>query len=60
MSAPDDWLSLWKVLGARGDPNAIYSNLLAHYSEPHRAYHNLHHISHCLREWHLDRCVLAG
>jgi predicted metal-dependent HD superfamily phosphohydrolase len=42
------WLMLWQRLSAQGDAGAIYNDLVARYSEPHRAYHTLKHISHCL------------
>lgn len=44
------WLSLWQRLHATGAPLAIDSQLIKHYTEPHRAYHNLKHIDHCLKE----------
>lgn len=45
------WMALWKRLGAQGDANAVYDVLVARYSEPHRAYHTLEHIGHCLDEF---------
>jgi len=45
------WLALWKRLGARGDARAVYNDLVTRYSEPHRAYHTLEHIGHCLNEF---------
>jgi predicted metal-dependent HD superfamily phosphohydrolase len=45
------WLSLWERLDAKGDPLAIYNDLKTRYSEPHRCYHNLKHIEHCLKEF---------
>lgn len=44
------WTALWKRLGAQGDASAVYNDLVARYSEPHRAYHTLRHIGHCLDE----------
>lgn len=46
------WTSLWKELGAKGDPIAVFESLLEEYSKG-RAYHNLTHIEFCLNE--LDR-----
>lgn len=43
------WLTLAQSLGWQGDEAAVWSKLLAHYTEPVRAYHNLEHISACLR-----------
>lgn len=45
------WLVLWQRLGAQGDSHAVYNDLVARYSEPHRAYHTLEHIGHCLDEF---------
>jgi predicted metal-dependent HD superfamily phosphohydrolase len=44
------WLTLWQQIGATGDANEVYINLVRQYSEPHRAYHTLSHIEHCLAE----------
>lgn len=44
------WQALWKRLGAQGDASMVYNDLVARYSEPHRAYHTLQHIGHCLDE----------
>jgi predicted metal-dependent HD superfamily phosphohydrolase len=46
----DNWCTFWKGLGATNDPAPIYSVLVAHYTETHRAYHNLNHIDACLGE----------
>lgn len=52
------WLALWQRLHAHGDPNAVYDDLVARYSEPHRAYHTLTHIQHCLNEfWQIRNLV---
>ncbi|MBI2591432.1 MAG: N-methyl-D-aspartate receptor NMDAR2C subunit [Candidatus Brennerbacteria bacterium] len=45
------WLALWKRLGAKGDACTIYNDLVARYSETHRAYHTLEHIRHCFDEF---------
>lgn len=44
------WVSLWQNLQAQGDPLEVFNLLLKHYHEPHRRYHNLAHIYHCLTE----------
>jgi len=46
-------LSRLGVQGAAEHPrfDAIWSELLAAWSEPHRAYHNLEHLQSCLAEW---------
>ena len=51
MALEQIWTALWQRLGAQGDANAVYNDLVARYSEPHRAYHTLEHIGHCLDEF---------
>lgn len=41
--------SLWQAC-AGGDADAVWQKLRQHYTEPHRHYHTLNHLSHCLRE----------
>lgn len=48
------WLTLWRKAGARGDPLPAFWKLSRRYREPHRRYHTLAHVRHCLRE--LDAC----
>ncbi|HSD12658.1 MAG TPA: N-methyl-D-aspartate receptor NMDAR2C subunit [Patescibacteria group bacterium] len=48
----DKWSSLW--LRAGGRENCWlrpYERLLLRYAEPHRRYHTLAHVQHCLREF---------
>ncbi len=51
------WVGFWSRLGARGNPRKTYDDLAMRYAEPHRVYHTLEHIAHCLdefdRSWHL-------
>ncbi|HEV3026725.1 MAG TPA: N-methyl-D-aspartate receptor NMDAR2C subunit [Planctomycetota bacterium] len=47
----DRWFRFWASAGARGDPAAPWEALAARYGEPHRAYHTLRHIEHCLEEF---------
>ncbi len=51
MAYEQRWLILWKRLGAEGDAHAVLTDLAARYSEPHRTYHTLDHIGHCLEEF---------
>lgn len=44
------WLSWWERVGAQGNARKVYDDLVARYSEPHRTYHTLEHIGHCLDE----------
>jgi len=49
----------WHRIGAQEDPEPVYARLVASYSEPHRAYHNLAHIKHCLEEFDSARHLAA-
>ncbi len=49
------WRALWDRLGAAGDPMPEYQDLCHRYAEPHRAYHTLDHIAHCLAEFEAAR-----
>ncbi len=44
------WDSLWKRIGAKGNANEAYTELLSLYGGTQRSYHNLVHIIHSLRE----------
>ncbi|MBI4980402.1 pantetheine-phosphate adenylyltransferase [Candidatus Woesearchaeota archaeon] len=44
------WEELWRIIGASGEAMEAYKQILHHYSEPHRAYHNIVHIAHSLQE----------
>src|SRR6185436_5536891 len=46
----DRWLKFWAAAGASGDPEPEWRALSARYAEPHRAYHTIDHIAHCLEE----------
>jgi len=50
-SAKCSWAELWRRLNARGDADAVFAELAAHYAESHRAYHNLAHIADCLEQF---------
>lgn len=47
----DQWLTLWRDLSPQGNPLTYYELLRKRYTEPHRYYHNLHHIDHDLTEY---------
>lgn len=51
------WTELWRRIGAQGDPDAVYARLQELYSEPHRAYHTMEHISYCLGEFDRARYI---
>lgn len=48
----DQWAALWERAGsARNRARYPYDRLVARYQEPHRHYHTLAHIQHCLQEF---------
>ena len=51
MTLADRWRAFWKAARAKGDLQKPWEALSAGYSEPHRAYHTLRHIEHCLEEF---------
>jgi predicted metal-dependent HD superfamily phosphohydrolase len=55
----DRWLKFWAAAGASGDPEPEWRRLSACYAEPHRAYHTIHHIAHCLDELDEVRALAA-
>jgi len=47
-----EWAGLWERIGAKGEyVGGVYTILYGRYSEPHRKFHNLQHIEHCLEEY---------
>jgi predicted metal-dependent HD superfamily phosphohydrolase len=42
------WIDAWRELGVDAPDEALLAELLARYSEPHRAYHTLQHLDECL------------
>jgi len=42
------WQRVWRGLGARTDGTKLYEELQSRYSEPHRKYHTLQHLSECI------------
>ncbi len=51
MDLSSRWLDFWKRIGAQGNADAAYKMLTDRYAEPHRFYHTLEHIAHCLDEF---------
>ncbi len=47
------WVSLWRRLGVYSYDKVVnaYIELVERYNKPHRKYHNLEHINHCLTEF---------
>ena len=51
------WARVWEALGVRDASRETYEELIRHYGEPHRAYHNLQHLKECL---HMRRYINAA
>lgn len=51
------WIGLWSRLGAQGGGSSIFTNLVAAYAEPARAYHTAEHIQDCLAQLDLSRDI---
>lgn len=48
----DQWVALWERAGSeRIRARYPYDRLVARYQEPHRHYHTLAHVQHCLQEF---------
>ena len=43
------WANVWAALGVVCASRERYEELIRHYCEPHRAYHNLQHLQECLQ-----------
>ena len=41
-----DWHAMWRAFGSAAD-DALFRDLIARYSEPHRKYHTLQHLDEC-------------
>lgn len=42
------WQNVWDQLGVAEAPGPLHAELIRRYSEPHRAYHTLQHLTECL------------
>jgi predicted metal-dependent HD superfamily phosphohydrolase len=49
--AKTKWIEFWQRLGVKNNPAPYFAELEAHYSDAHRAYHNLAHVIDCLEEF---------
>ncbi len=56
------WRALWADLGSDVDLDSLYQRVVAAYDEPHRAYHGLPHLEHCLEQLdaHREEAEAAG
>lgn len=60
MADLERWQTLWNKLNCKTEAEKIFRLLAAFYSEPHRAYHTLAHIRHCLDEFDGVRHLAAS
>ncbi len=52
----NEWQRLWSELGCmEAGVRLVFDDLVCRYSEPHRHYHTLQHIEHCLQEFAVVR-----
>ena len=51
------WCKLWQQVGARSTPEPLFRQIVAAYSEPHRAYHTLAHLKDCFTKWEPARSL---
>lgn len=51
------WCKLWQQVGAKSAPEPLFEQLVAAYSEPHRAYHTLAHLEDCFTKWEPARSL---
>jgi len=51
------WCKLWQQVGASSAPEPLFKQIVAAYSEPHRAYHTLAHLEDCLITWEAARSL---
>src|SRR5882724_3167346 len=49
MTSAEEWTAAWFALGGRPGSPGVHRQLVAAHAEPHRAYHTLEHVEHCLR-----------
>ena len=52
------WQRMWSGIGALAGGEQTYEELVARYSEPHRKYHSLQHLSECI-QWFETVTALA-
>ncbi|HEY9894247.1 MAG TPA: N-methyl-D-aspartate receptor NMDAR2C subunit [Candidatus Sericytochromatia bacterium] len=51
------WCKLWQQVGARSTPEPLFEQIVAAYSESHRAYHTLAHLKDCFTKWEPARSL---
>jgi predicted metal-dependent HD superfamily phosphohydrolase len=56
----DTWVWLLNASGASCNPKSTWRGIREHYTEPHRHYHTLAHIGHCLDEFEYIRAFVQN
>lgn len=51
------WCQLWQQVEAKSAPEPLFEQIVAAYSEPHRAYHTLAHLEDCFAKWEAVRSL---
>ena len=51
MNIHERWNNVWKQIQPLTNGDALLADVIQRYSEPHRAYHTLGHVIHCLNEF---------
>ena len=54
------WERAWTGVGATGEGAGTYAALVEKYTEPHRAYHSLQHLTECLSAFEQARSLAAN
>lgn len=54
------FIELWRKIGAKTNPIDVYNLLAAKYSEPHRFYHTLNHLEHCISELYALKIIVPN
>jgi predicted metal-dependent HD superfamily phosphohydrolase len=50
MSTLSQWRSMWTAFGVAAADEALFQDLTARYSEPHRKYHTMQHLHECFEK----------
>jgi predicted metal-dependent HD superfamily phosphohydrolase len=53
----DSFQADWQGIGARSDAAHLFDQLVARYSEPHRRYHSMQHLTECIERFETVRSL---
>lgn len=57
MTLLESWQRAWQELGVSNPDEGLFHQLVACYSEPHRSYHTMQHLSECFANFEVIRSV---